>query len=143
MRDLCNSLHKQYRELATGNDAFERGIAGQRIQGRADKSTFPPEKITPSFGGLPSGRFERLREATTPGLRSGAMATALEGSMMIFMRSQTRRAAEIISSSLTRRMRSAYLRRIAKVRGEREARKPSAMVSLESSDCKVPVVRER
>ena len=71
------------------------------------------------------------------------MATALEGSMMIFMRSQTSRAAEMISSSLTRRMRSTWRRRMANVRGESDARNPSAIVSLESSDCRVPLVSER
>src|SRR5713101_9346455 len=76
------------------------------FHGREARSTFPPEKITPSFGASPSARFGRFKDATTPGLSKGAMATALDGSMMIFMRSQTRRAAEMISSSLTRRMRS-------------------------------------
>src|SRR5713101_8250899 len=73
--------------------------------GKEERSTFPPEKITPSFGAPPSGRFGRFKDSTTPGLSKGAIATALDGSMMIFMRSQTRRAAEMISSSLTRRMR--------------------------------------
>src|SRR5260370_40175007 len=68
--------------------------------GRADKSTLPPEKIMPSFGCAPSGRWASPRLATAPGLRSGAMATADDGSMMIFMRSQTVRMAALISSSL-------------------------------------------
>src|SRR5579859_8088419 len=77
--------------------------------------------MTPSFGWPPSGRGGKFSEATTPGFRRGARATALEGSTMIFMRSQTRRAVEIISSSVTSRMRSTWRRKMAKVRGEREA----------------------
>src|SRR6266852_4573816 len=115
----------------------------RHFHGREERSTFPPEKITPSFGAPPSVRLDRFKEATTPGLSKGAMATALDGSMMIFMRSQTSRAAEMISFSVTRRMRSTWRRRIANVGGASEARKPSAIVSLESCDCSVPVVRER
>ncbi len=81
-------------------------LASRHFHGREERSTFPPEKITPSFGGPPAARFGRFKDATTPGFSNGAIATALDGSMMIFMRSQTRRATEMISSSLTRRMRS-------------------------------------
>src|SRR2546430_1395260 len=76
--------------------------------------------MTPSLGGLPSERGGRLRDLTAAGLSRGASATELEGSTMIFIRSQTRRAVAIISSSLTSRMRSTCLRKIAKVRGERD-----------------------
>ena len=56
------------------------------LQGREERSTFPPEKMTPSFGAAPSARFGRFNEARTPGRSNGAIATALDGSMMIFMR---------------------------------------------------------
>ncbi len=103
----------------------------------------PPEKITPSLGGAWSARAGSARLATAPGFNSGAIATAEDGSMMIFMRSQMVRMATMISSSLTKRMRSTLSRRMAKVLGASEARKPSAMVSLDSSDCSVPLLSER
>src|SRR2546429_4504810 len=90
--------------------------------------------MTPSLGGLPSERGGRLRDLTAAGLSRGASATELEGSTMIFIRSQTRRAVAIISSSLTSRMRSTCLRKIAKVRGEREARNPSARSEEHTSE---------
>src|SRR5260370_41562744 len=94
----------QRRDLEGGRT--EGRVAARHVHGREERSTFPPEMITPSFGKPPSARFARFRDATTPGLSNGAMATALDGSMMIFMRSQTSRAAETISSSLTNRIRS-------------------------------------
>src|SRR6266850_616548 len=107
LHNVNNSVHKQCMDLAH----ILTWTAGARLRagyfhGRAERSTLPPEKMIPSLGAGPSGRLGRLREARTPGLSKGAIATALEGSMMIFMRSQTRRAAEMISSSLTSRMRS-------------------------------------
>src|SRR6266852_6406452 len=44
--------------------------------GRDDRSTLPPERITPSFGPPPSLRIGKPRLAVTPGFRSGAIATA-------------------------------------------------------------------
>src|SRR5256885_15417456 len=114
---------------------YQEGHIRKAFQkGRPERSTLPPEKTTPSFGDAPSARGGSARLATAPGFSSGAMATAEEASMMIFMRSQTRRIAEMISVSLASRMRSTLSRRIANVLGASEARRPSAMVSLDSRD---------
>src|SRR5260370_8877560 len=80
--------------------------------GKEERSTFPPVKITPSFGAPPSGRFGRSRLATVPARSRGARATAEDGSMMIFMRSQTRRVVPMISSPLTGAIRPTSPRRI-------------------------------
>ena len=69
----------------------------QKGREERSRSTLPPG---PSFGGAASGRGGRSSVATVPGFRGGAMATAEDGSMMIFMRSQTVRMAAMISSSL-------------------------------------------
>src|SRR6202012_4757586 len=95
---------------------------GLTQKGRWERSTLPPEKITPSLGFPPSGRAGRFRAATAPGLRSGAIATAEDGSMTILRRSQMKRIAEMISASLTRRTPARFSRRIANVRGESDAR---------------------
>jgi len=99
--------------------------------------------MTPSFGALPSERFERLRDATTPGFRRGATATALEGSMMIFhaLPDETHGGNDFFLTDQENAI--DILAENGEGAREREARKPSAMVSLESSDCKVPVERER
>src|SRR6266581_6722642 len=58
----------------------QRQTAERRhFQGREERSTFPPEKITPSFGAPPSAPFGRFNDATNPGLSNGAIATALDG----------------------------------------------------------------
>src|SRR5713101_5017158 len=72
--------------------------------GKEERSTFPPEKITPSFGAPPSVRFGRSSLAPLPARSRRATAPAEHRSMMIFMRSQTRRVVAMISSSLTSRL---------------------------------------
>jgi hypothetical protein len=62
-------------------------------QGSLSRSTLPPEKITPT-----RSRFERTR---TSSLKAAARATALLGSMMSFIRSQTRRIASTMRASGT------------------------------------------
>jgi len=51
---LCNSLHKQYRDLAQGTMFSPRGLPVSGSRGGRTSRTLPPEKITPSFQGLPS-----------------------------------------------------------------------------------------
>src|SRR6266404_3242880 len=81
--------------------AFTERLDWAMVQnGRAERSTLPPEKIMPSFGGALAARGGRPRLATLPGSSRGARATAEEGSMMIFIRSQTVRMALMIWSSL-------------------------------------------
>src|SRR3989442_6007373 len=94
-----------------------------------ERSTVPPERITPTLGALTSDRRGNSNFPTPPGRSSGATATADDGSMMIFMRSQIVRIAATISSSETSRIPSAGLRRISKVRGASDA---------PTRPCKVP-----
>src|SRR5208282_2107855 len=103
-------------------------------------STFPPEKITPIRGLCPS---PNPISRNPPFLNNGDNATALDGSITIFIRSHTNRIAALISSSLTSSTPSTSFRKIANVRGASEARKPSAIVSLVSSDCNCPLFSER
>src|SRR5207244_4829881 len=96
--------------------------------GSVERSTFPPERITPTLGALPSDRRGNSNFPTPPGRSSGATATADDGSMMIFMRSQIVRIAAMISSSETSRIPSTVLRKIANVRGACAAPSPSALI---------------
>src|SRR5258708_7678932 len=73
-----------HEEVGNRLDKFGNGLKANQ-KGRADKSTLPPEKITPSFGGAPSARAGSPRLATASAFSRGAIATAEDGSTIIFM----------------------------------------------------------
>ena len=81
--------------------------------------------------------------ALSPPARSGATTTALEGSMTIFSRSQTKRVASMISASEEVTIASTCRRMTAKVRVPSEVRRPSAIVRGSNDGWIVPVSSER
>src|SRR3989442_9627176 len=107
--------------------------------GSVERSTFPPERITPTLGALPSDRRGNSNFPTPPGRSSGATATAEDGSMMIFMRSQTVRIAATISSSETSRIPSAGFFTIVKGTGASDPRRPPAIMLVCSSVSRRPL----
>mmetsp|Transcript_27019 Transcript_27019/g.59309 ORF Transcript_27019/g.59309 Transcript_27019/m.59309 type:complete len:241 (+) Transcript_27019:133-855(+) len=87
----------------------------------AARSTLPPQRITPTRRS--SGNFSWKAEDTAT-----ATPTPAEGSMASFMRSQTARVAEAISSSSTRKISSTRSLTSGKVLLPSVVLSPSAMV---------------
>jgi len=82
------------------------------------------------------GRLWQVEGSHDTRLSRGAIASALEGSMMIFM-ALPDSGGEMISGFVTRRMRSDG-GGDAKVRGAREAREAVAIVCWSLRNCRLP-----
>ena len=91
---------------------------GRRYQGRASRSTLPPERMIPTL--LPATSSSLLIKAAT--------GTAADGSIRIFIRIHTLRIASMIACSSTVTIRLTPERIMVKVSSPRLVRRPSAMV---------------
>ena len=96
-------------------------------------STFPPDRITPTFLFLNSELF----------LNIAATATALEGSMIIFILSQINFMASTISDSSTRIILLTNFWMMGKFSSPSCVFSPSAMVFGLILGCIFPVFKER
>ena len=112
--DYGDDVGDAYRGLKINSENVSR-----YLNGSAPRSTLPPERIIPTL--RPSAPMRRFS--------AGAAATAPDGSTTIFIRSHNKRIAVTISSSLTSEISFTRRLRMAKVRGESDARSPSAIVS--------------